>query len=100
MTNKYKFLRRTTDSLLLLSINTRNTTNILHISSNNTLKLVPVYLSQPILAQCHLSLLALAVVNVPPFLVTSSTGLAHLVAVVHLVVEFIGLVKLQFLGIG
>ena len=48
----------------------------------------------------HLRLLAPGVVVIPHFLVAGRTGAAHLVAVAHLVVEFLGFVGLQLLGIG
>ena len=64
------------------------------------MKLLPAYLPQLVLTQRHLRLLAPGVVVIPHFLIAGGTGAAHLVAVAHLVVEFLGFVGFQFFGIG
>lgn len=69
-------------------------------SLNNCFKLLPTYLPQLILAQRHLGLFSPGVVIIAHFLVAGGTGAAHLVAVAHLVVELLGFVGLQFLGVG
>ena len=63
-------------------------------------KRLPTYLPQLILAQRYLGLLAPGVVIIPHFLVAGGAGAAHLVAVAHLVVELLGFVGLQLLGVG
>lgn len=67
---------------------------------NNLFKLLPAYLPQLVLTQRYLCLLAPGIVVIPHFLVAGGAGAAHLVAVAHLVIEFLGFVGLQLLGIG
>lgn len=70
------------------------------ILSNSQPQLLPAYLSQLVLAQRHLRLLAPGVIVISHFLVARGTGAAHLVTVTHFVVEFLGFVGFQLLGIG
>lgn len=73
---------------------------LLYLNKSRNLQTPPNLSPQLVLTQCHLRLLAPSVVLVPHFLVIWGSGAAHLVAVAHLIVEFLGLVALQLLGIG